>query len=142
MIDQLFDLSRWQGVPLAAVVRQTFPVVVASYRGEQGLIRAMLEQASDDPRFREEWSTIGKFMVEHVTRVVMNRSFEVNHPDPVLGVRLGLETVFGMLALRILMHEIDEPEMEELTEELIRLMLRYMGIADVPDWEQQRKQTF
>ena len=37
---------------------------------------------------------------------------------------------FGTLAHQMQMHEIDDPEMDVLTEELIIVMLRHMGIPD------------
>jgi hypothetical protein len=71
-------------------------------------------------------------IIERVTQITLARSFEVDHPDPPLGVRLGLRMVFATLAHRIQMREMESPEMPVVTEELIRVMLRYMGIQDVP----------
>jgi AcrR family transcriptional regulator len=129
---QIFDSKRWKGVPLASILRQTFPLIVAGYRERQGLIRAFLEQASVDVRFRNTWSEMGEFIEARVLQLVMPRSFEINHPHPERGLQLGMRVAFATIAHRIQMHEIDGPQMDELTEELIRMMLRYLGIADVP----------
>lgn len=131
-IDQLFAIQRWKGVCLATVLRSTFPLIVAGYRERQGLIRAFLEQATDDARFREHWSEVGRFIVARVSQLVMDRSIEVHHPDPERGLQLALAVAFATLAHQIQMHEIDKPQMDELTEVLIRMMLQYMGISDVP----------
>jgi AcrR family transcriptional regulator len=130
-IGQLLEPVRWRGVPLAVTLRQTFPAIVEGYRAKQGLIRAFLEQASEDARFREAWSEVGDFIVGLVSKLVLSRSFEIDHPNPERAIQLGLGVAFATLAHQIQMHEIDKPQMDELTEELIRMMLRYMGIADV-----------
>ncbi len=132
LIERLFELDRWQSVPLAATLRQTLPVMVAAYRAKQGLIRAFLEHASEDARFREAWSEVGDLIVKRVTQLVMARSFEIDHPHPERGIRIGLEVAFATLAHRIQMHEIDQPAMDERAEEMIRMHLRYLGIVDVP----------
>ncbi len=130
-IADLLALDRWRDVPLAAALRQTFPEIVAGYRAKQGLIRAFLDQASDDVRFREAWAEVGEFIVGRVTALVLARSFEVQHPDLTRGVRYCMGMAFATVAHQIQMRGIDEPEMDQLTEELILMMLRFMGIADV-----------
>ncbi len=130
-IGQLLDADRWQGVPLAVALRQTFPVIVAGYCAKQGLIRAFLEQASEDARFREDWSEVGNFIAGRVSQLALARLFEIDHPSPERGIQIVLGIAFATLAHQIQMREIDKPQMDEITEELIRMMLRYMGIADV-----------
>jgi len=129
LVDQLFAPARWEGRSVSQIVRQTFPLMVQGYRARQGLIRTFLEYASHDVRFRDTWSEMGEYIIEQITVLVMARTDEINHPDPLRGVRLGLGMVFATLAHQIQMHQIDSPQIDELREELIRMMLRYMGIA-------------
>lgn len=131
LIDELLTLDRWRDVPLAVVLRRVFPMIVAGYRERQGLIRAFLERASADQRFRDAWGQLGSRIAERIIALVEARRFEVDHPDPRSGVRHGLAMVFATLVHQIQMHRIDEPEMDQLVEELTRMMLRYMGIQDV-----------
>jgi len=39
-IEGLLNPEHWREVPLAQVIRQTFPLIVAGYKARQGLIRA------------------------------------------------------------------------------------------------------
>ena len=130
LVDRLFCPQRWEGMPLAQIVRQSFPVMVAGYRARQGLIRAFMEQASQDVRFRDTWGEIGDYIAERITRLVLARREQVDHPAPTRGVRLGLQMVFATLAHQIQMHQFDRPQMDEMTDELVRMMLRYMGISE------------
>lgn len=131
MIDQLLAIDRWQGVPLGEILRETFPLIVAGYRARQGLMRAFLEQATRDVRFRETWAEVGDHIMARVTELVLSRPLEVKHTDPQRGVNFVLRMVFATLAQQIQLHLIDGPEMDKLTEELILMMLRYMGIAEI-----------
>jgi AcrR family transcriptional regulator len=132
MIGQLLEPARWQETPLAVTLRQTFPAIVEAYRAKQGLIRAFLEHASEDALFRETWSEIGDFIVGRASQLVLARSFEIDHPDPQRGIQIILGVAFATIAHQIQMHGIDKPEMSPLSEELIRMILRYMGIAEDP----------
>jgi hypothetical protein len=47
-------------------------------------------------------------------------------------VELGLEVVIATFALRIVLHTIDDKDMNELAELLTQIMLRHLGVADLP----------
>lgn len=130
LIGRLSDPALWKGVPLAKILKQALPAIVESFRAKQPLIRAFLEQASDDYRFRQEWAAVGEFHKSLVLRLIMDRRDEVGHPDPERGVRRSMETVFATLAVRIIMHEIDAPDLKELTDDLTSMLLRHMCIED------------
>jgi len=131
MIDELLALDRWRNVPLAKTIRETFPVIVESYRKSQGLVRAFLDLASSDERFRRTWAETGDYVVVRVKEIVLARPFEVEHPDPSNGIDYMLDFVFANIAYDILTHEIDAPKMDAKVEQLIQMMLRFMGIKDV-----------
>lgn len=133
MFDKVLSPDRWNGFSLSGALRVSFPVIVAGYRERQGLLRAFLDQASKDVRFRNTWADVGDHVVVHVTKLVTSRPNEVNHSNPENGVRIGLGIVFSALAHQVQMHRIDDPSMDELTEQLILMMLRYMGIPDAPN---------
>ena len=133
LIEELTDPARWEDVPLAIVLRRALPFIVAVYQEKQGLIRAFLEQATDDSRFREDWAAVGDFIAERVKTLVLRRAQEVAHPNPSRGIEHCMEAIFGILAVRILMHGIDHVDGENLTEELVVMLLRYMGINDSRD---------
>jgi AcrR family transcriptional regulator len=127
----LLDLELCRVVPLAVTLRRAFPEIVADYRRNQSLIRAFLDQASEDVRFREAWAELGQFISGRVVALVSARLFEVDHPDPARGVSLCMAMTFASIANQIQMHGIDRPEMAEFTEGLIHMILRFLGIPDV-----------
>ncbi len=128
MFDEVLSLDRWADVPLSETLKHAFPLLVEGYRQRQGLVRAFLEEASRDVRFRETWDNIDEKIIQRVTEIVMQRIDDVSHPEPRRGVELSLEVVFATLAHRIQMHKIDDPDMDELVRMLIVIQLRYLGI--------------
>jgi AcrR family transcriptional regulator len=128
LIDRLLAPENWQGCPLADILAEVLPMIVAGYRREQGLMRVLLERASQDVRFRETWDQLGKHIVLRVQELVRLRRDEVSHPDPDLAVACGLWIVFSTMALKIQMHEIDAPTTDIATEELIHMLVAYMGL--------------
>jgi AcrR family transcriptional regulator len=126
------DLDRLRDLPLSLTLRGVFPEIVAGYRQKQSLIRAFLDHASEDARFREAWAELGEFIMSRVATLVSARAFEVQHPEPERGLRHCMPMVFASLAHQIQFHGIDRPEMVEFTEALIQMVFRFMGIADVP----------
>lgn len=67
-----------------------------------------------------------------VVDLISARAGEVQHPNREQGLHLCMGMTFATLAHQIQMRGIDRPDMVEFTEALIQMMLRFMGIADVP----------
>jgi AcrR family transcriptional regulator len=127
-IDKLLAPENWEGCSLAGILREVLPLIVVGYRREQGLMRVLLERASQEMRFRETWNQLGKHIVLRVQELVRLRRHEVSHPDPDVGVACGLSILFSTMALRIQFNEIDDPATDVITQELIRMLSAYMGI--------------
>lgn len=130
MFDEVFAPQRWSKMAMAQVIRLGVPIIVAGYRQRQVLVRAFLDEASRDVRLRETWAGVGDYIVARVTEVVLDHSDEVKHPDIPGGVRQCLEIAFATVAYRIQMHEIDQPDMDEVVETIITMTLRYMGVSE------------
>ncbi len=130
MFAELFAPDRWADVSLAEIMRQTIPAIVAGYQQQQGLVRALLIEASKDERLRSDWNQAGDQIVAGVTELCMSRCSEIDHLDPEVGMEHMLEICFATLAHRIEMHEIDDPDMSGLVDSLTLMVIRYMGITE------------
>lgn len=128
LIDKLLAPENWEECTLAEILREVLPLIVVGYRHEQGLMRVLLERASQDKRFRATWDQLGKHIILRVQELVRLRRHEVSHPDPDVGVECGLTIVFSTMALKIQFNEIDDSATEVITQELIRMLTAYMGI--------------
>ena len=130
LFDEVLAPDRWADASLSEIIRGAFPQIVSGYRARQGLVRAFLEQASKDVRFRKTWDEVGDRLAASVAAIVMPRVHEISHPKPVQAMQLGLDMVFATLAYKIQMHQFDDPEMDQLAEELIQMQLRYLGASE------------
>lgn len=138
-IDELLDVERLKDVPLAQLLRAAFPVIVNGYRENQDLIRAFIEQASTDERFHQTWNTLGAYTAEKIKAIVQARIHEVGHPEPLIGVDDALDLAYGNIVYELQMHRIDGPKMTAKSEQIIRMILAYMDIEDVPSNSTARK---
>jgi hypothetical protein len=103
--------------------------IVDSHRQEQGLIRAFLEEASENQSFRAAWAEQGDFLHQQVCQLVLSRPQEYRHPAPEDAIRMGLEAGFAVIAIRVLMRRIDRPHTKALTSELVSVMLKHLEVV-------------
>lgn len=132
LVERIFEINRWRNTPISVALQHIFAAMFDDYRANQGLIRAFLEQATEDVRFRDAWSKLGRFIVEKATILVLDHRSEVGHPQPELGVQVGMEIAFSVIAHQIQMHIIDRPEIGYLMSQLNSMMFLYLQISDMP----------
>ena len=130
LFDEVFAADRWTEITLADLIRKTVPMIIAAYRERQVLVRAFLQEASKDQRLRETWALVGDYIVERVAKVFLQHANEAKHPNIVLGVRHCLEVSFATVAQRIMMHEIDQPDMDDVVEAIVEMTIAYLGIRN------------
>jgi AcrR family transcriptional regulator len=63
LYEQLFAIERWRDTGLGDILRLAFMQIVDSHRQEQGLIRAFLEEASENQSFRAAWAEQGDLSI-------------------------------------------------------------------------------
>jgi len=131
IIDELLNVERLKDTPLSQSLREAFPVIIDGYRQNQDLIRAFIEQASTDERFHQTWNTLGAYTAEKIKAIVRARIHEVSHPNPESGVNDALDLAYGNIVYELQMRRIDGQKMITKSEQLIRMILSYMGIEDV-----------
>lgn len=139
IIDELLDVERWKDIPLAQALRAAFPIILNGYRENQDLIRAFIEQASTDERFHQTWNTLGAYTAEKIKAIVQARIHEVGHPDPLVGVDDALDLAYGNIVYELQMRRIDGSKIAAKSEQIIRMILAYMDIEDVPSNSTARK---
>jgi AcrR family transcriptional regulator len=129
LYEQLFAIERWRDTGLGDILRLAFMQIVDSHRQEQGLIRAFLEEASENQSFRAAWAEQGDFLHQQVCQLVLSRPQEYRHPAPEDAIRMGLEAGFAVIAIRVLMRRIDRPHTNALTSELVSVMLKHLEVV-------------
>ena len=122
-----------QSEGLESLVRTLIGSLVAYHRADRGLIRALVLRARTrrEPAFDERTSRMNA-LIPGMLSLLERRRYEIRHPRPKRAVFLALAFTFSALRDRILFPEsILDPQPssdEELTEELSRSMLAYLGV--------------
>ena len=122
-----------QSEGLESLVRTLIGSLVAYHRAHRGLIRALVLRARTrrEPAFDERTSRMNA-LIPGMLSLLERRRYEIRHPRPKRAVFLAFAFTFSALRDRILFPEsILDPQPssdEELTEELSRSMLAYLGV--------------
>ncbi len=127
--------NRWAGAGTAAIVRSLVHGMVQGYRLRRELLRALLLYAEThpDPRFRRRASELNREAFRGIATLLLSRGKSLSHPEPAKAVRLILLVVGSALRTLVLSGE-EHPNPfgggDRLDQELSRLTLRYLGIAE------------
>lgn len=121
----------WEGVPMPRVLEQVVTFVVAFQRENLGLRRALIVATADQPVFRARNVKLASFVVDQAARLLAARRDEVAHPSVDRAADFLHRMIFSVLDQTLLFAP-DSPtgrplSDEELTKELVRACLGYLG---------------
>jgi AcrR family transcriptional regulator len=127
----------WQmKLPLTAMVRGMVVGMVDAYRRHRRLFRALRRFAAEhpDPKFRHHAQLVNAQALNGIATLMLTHRNRIRHPDPETAIRFGLLCVASTLQAVVVeeepLHGIPAPA--NLEEELIRMLLGYLGIAEAP----------
>jgi AcrR family transcriptional regulator len=133
--DAALDPARWAGVPIPAILRAVVRFLVEIYRERSGLIRAFVVRNHADGEFRARQARLSHYVNDKLSRLLLARADEIRHPDPPRAAAFGLTLVVSTIESVILFGEMRSSALslddEELSSELARVFLAYLGI-EVP----------
>jgi AcrR family transcriptional regulator len=137
--DMALDPARWEGASIAEICSTTTPFVVHTYHMKRGLIRAFLVRAGNDPTYLERASRVGRGISEKLIALLLARRDEIKHPDPELAVDFGLRMTFDTLDHETMYADLQRGKIklsqQQLSIELTRAFLTYLGVDTPSDWE-------
>jgi len=129
--DDALDPRRWEGAEAAEILREVTSFVVQIYREREGLFRAFLHRGVVNEEVQRRQEELFEYLSDALERLLADRTDDITHPDPELGVRFGLRVLLGTLddtiAVRTSAPALDD---ERLVTELARMITRYLGVSD------------
>ncbi len=132
------DPLRWEGASIADIFSTVVPFLVHIYQLKRGLIRAFIVRGSGDHPFAERAGRLSRAISEKLIVLLMARQDEIKHPNPSLAIDFGLRMAFDTLDQATLYADIQRTAKrltpEQLSEELTRIFLNYLGVESAPDW--------
>jgi AcrR family transcriptional regulator len=134
--DAALDPLRWAGASIPAIVRTVVPFLVSVYRERAGLIRAFVLRNHVDAEFRARQERLSHHVNAGLSRLLLARAAEIRHPDPARAATFGLGLVVNTIESAVLFGELRSSVLtlsdEELSAELIRAFLAYLGVPEAP----------
>jgi len=134
--DAALDPRRWEGASIPEILRAVVPFLVSVYRERQGLIRAFVLRHHVDAEFRARQERLSHRVNDGLSRLLRARAGEIRHPDPARAAPFGLTMTVGTIESVVLFGELRSSGLtlsdEELSAELIRAFLAYLGTSESP----------
>jgi AcrR family transcriptional regulator len=130
--DTILEPARWVGLPISDMVREFTREAVTLYRDRRGLLRSLFLRARIDPVIQESARLVNAHLTDRLLLLLLPRVSEIRHPDPRRAIELGYLIIVGALREMTLFGEAwpgANPDGVELTDELTRLYLGYLGIG-------------
>jgi len=131
-LECLAPVEQFAELDLEYLVRTLISSLVAYHRAHRGLIRALVLRARRREFTSYEGTSCINELIPQILSVLERRSYEIHHPKPKRAMFLAFTFTFSALQDQILfsgsvLHTQPSSD-EELTEELSRLMLTYLGV--------------
>ncbi len=111
-----------------------FPFLIEVFVRNHALDRAIHQLAMSDERLRERSSRLIRYLVNGLSKRLLERRSEIRHPDPELAVSFTLLQSVALLVQQytVAMREVEIVPMndERVARELASSCLAYLGVRD------------
>ena len=125
------DPERWEGAPLAAIIRRWVEIAIETFTGNRPLLREIaLRSRGGDQEIRQRAQAFNESVDGALAVLILRSRHQIRAPDPEVAVRLGVIAVSATLREVLLFGE-DAGRAralsgEELAEEMTRLFVGYL----------------
>lgn len=134
--DVALDAGRWEGASVAEIFEEIIPFLVGIYQEKGGLIRAFIVRQTNDRDFAQKAGRLFQYVSTRLSRLLLERDEEISHTNPALAADFGLRMVFDVLDQATLYPNVERSavplSIEDLADELQRMVLGYLGVARAP----------
>lgn len=132
--DDVLLQDRWRGAGIAEILAALFPFLVESVQRHESLDRAIYQRALCDEVMRERASRLMRHVLAGLSKLLLDRTDEIRHPAPRMAVSFALVQAVGLLTQHytaaIREFELIAMSDEEISLELVRSVLAYLGVSD------------
>ncbi len=96
-LEELLSAERWEGRALSEVIDALAQTLVATYRAQRGLLRALLLYARNHPDsgFHARQEEFDELVFTRLQALALRRPSDINHPQPEVALRFALVWLGG-----------------------------------------------
>jgi len=135
-VAKLADAGRWGDAPIAVIARACADELVHVFRERRNLIAAFLHRATADPKLLADALRFRAQTAERIAALLLPRRRELRHPDPRLGIDLGVQFAFALMLQLVVVGDVRAAGRvlsdRELQTEIERNFLAYIGAPPHP----------
>jgi len=95
--DDALSPTRWQGATIAEILCAIFPFMIDVVHANESLDRAIYQRAMTDELMRERAMKLNRYVVAGISDLLLERSEEIQHPDPRMAVSFALIQASALL---------------------------------------------
>jgi len=136
-VAKLADAGRWGDAPIAEIASACAGELVTVFRERRNLIAAFLHRATADPELLAEAIRFRAQTAERIASLLLPRASELRHPDPRLGIDLGVQFAFALMLQLVVVGDVRAGGRvlsdRELQAEIERNFLAYIGAPQPGD---------
>jgi len=130
-VAKLADAGRWGDAPIALIASACAGELVAVFRERRNLIAAFLHTSTRDPELLADAIRFRAQTAERIASLLLPRASELRHPDPRLGIDLGVQFAFALMLQLVVVGDVRAGGRvlsdRELQAEIERNFLAYIG---------------
>jgi AcrR family transcriptional regulator len=124
--------ARWEGASAEAIIRAAVVFAVHVFGSRRTIQNAFAEAFAGDPGFTARRAKNAVALGERLNRLLLARRESIGHPHPEKAIPMCLRVVTATLEQRNALEGSGADEVrvsdEELVEELVRMMVRYLDV--------------
>lgn len=126
--------ERWVGAGIREILDTVVPFLIDALEGREALDLAVYQRGLTDAAMRERSDRLIRYVMEGLSRLLLERRDEIGHPDPERGVSFALVQLFAVLVQIYTAGRRDVALVRmgdrEVIRELTRSCLAYLGVRD------------
>jgi AcrR family transcriptional regulator len=124
--------ERWEGAGIREILDTVVPFLVEVLEGREALDLAVYQRGLTDASMRERSDRLILYVMDGLSRLMLERRDEINHPDPARAVSFALVQMFAVLVQVYTTGRRDVALVRmgdrEITRELTNSCLAYLGM--------------
>jgi len=130
--DVSLDPDRWEGASVPEIMSNVVRFIVSIYRDKGELIRAFVVRGHTDPSFRARQERLSDHIHAKMAALFVERADELDVRDPERATAFAVTLIAATIESSVLFGELRTGALtfpdEELSVELTRACLRYLGV--------------
>ncbi len=127
-IESALEPEQWQGKGIPAISDRLVRMLVKSYRGHNGALRATILRSSKDKGFRSHVHDLNSLMSTRLEFLLGQRKDEISHPVPRRAIKSVGHIILGILNQHTMTGNLGGLSEKALIEELNWIFLSYLGV--------------